>query len=130
MPLAYSIDRERRLVLITGEAVATPEEWFDMMAEAVADPRYKPGFDFLYDRTKVTHVPDAMYVRAWVFRHAQMMNKAGGGRLAVVVGEPVIYGMIRMASVYAERAGASVAVFWSEREALEWLGRDSTSSVA
>jgi hypothetical protein len=92
--------------------------------------RLGPDFDVLYDRSQIDQIPDAMHVRAWVLRHAEMMKLIGYPRLAVVVSEPVVYGMIRMASVFAERSGATVNVFWTERAALAWLGHDSSSSAA
>ncbi len=130
MPLVYDIDPSRRLVTLRPEGYPPPDEWFATITKAVADPRFAPGFDFLYDRSGVDHIPDAMYVRAWVFRHAAMMKEVDGGRLAVVVTQPVVYGMIRMASAFADSAGVRVDAFWTEAEALRWLGHDSAASVA
>ena len=130
MSLTYDVNVPERLVILRAAAYSAPDEWFEVMAAAIADPRFGPGFDFLYDRRRVDHVPDAMYVRSWVFRHAEMMKPIGLPRLAVVVTQPVVYGMIRMASVFAESAGAAVDAFWTEREALEWLGRNPNTSAA
>jgi hypothetical protein len=130
MPLTYDIDAARRLVLITATGAPVPNEWFETMEAVTADARYEPGFDILYDRRNLDHTPDTMYVRAWVFRHADLMKETGDGKLAVVVDQPVVYGMIRMASAFAETAGATVNVFWNLDEALMWLGRSSESSVA
>ena len=130
MTISYDIDVARRLVRLTLEGPADPAEWFAVMEAATKDPRYEPGFDFLYDRTATDHIPDAMYVRAWVFRHAAMMKQTGLGRLAVIVSQPVVYGMLRMASVFAESAGVAVTVFWTEGEALAWLSRASDVPVA
>ena len=98
-------------------------EWLAALRAAVSDARYRPGFDILYDRTRLTHIPDANYLRTWLNGHARLMKEIGGPRLAVVVTEPVIYGMIRMASILAEDRGAVVNVFWNEKDALKWLGR-------
>lgn len=130
MLLAYEIDVRRRLVIVSANGFALVDEWFATIEAACADPRCGAGFDVLYDRTRVAELPDARRVRAWAARHAKQVDELGLGRLAVVVTSPAVFGMVRMASVYAESAGAVVSVFWSETEALRWLGRDSGGSTA
>ena len=130
MAITFTIDVARRLVLLRAESFSDQDEWFARFDEAVADPRFEPGFDFLYDRTTGPEIPDTELVRSWVLRHARRINGIGGGRLAVIVSEPAIYGMLRMASVFAESEGVRVGGFWSEAEALAWLSRDSGTSTA
>jgi hypothetical protein len=117
------------LVLVSAHGAPEPNEWFDMLDVVAVDPRYELGFDFLYDRTGYTHIPDTMYVRAWVFRHASRMKAMQGGRLAVVVHESAVFGMMRMASAFADGVGTAIGVFRSEADALAWLERDLQPSV-
>ena len=130
MPVTYTIDVARRLVLLRTEGRQDLDEWFARLDEAASHPEFGPGFSFLCDRTGTVDVPDAEMARAWATRYATRINQAGGGRLAVIVDQPVVYGMVRMAAIFAEIKGANVAVFYSAAEALEWLGRDSEIPAA
>jgi hypothetical protein len=121
MPFTYEIDEGRRLVVMTADARATQDEWFETFDRVLEDPRFRPGFDFVYDRTNVAITPDALNVRSLVGRYLEVSRRAGGGRLAVVVDKTVAYGMVRMASAWTDTAGASVNAFRSMDEALFWL---------
>ena len=123
MSLRFNVDLVRRLILLTGEGVPTPADWQIALDLVAADPHFSPGFDVVYDRTRVVSNPDPSLVRQWVSQCAKDLRRVGAGRVAVVVAEPVAYGMMRMASVFAEGSGVVLAAFRSEREALEWLGR-------
>jgi hypothetical protein len=118
----YRIDVERRLVFLAAERRPSVDEWFEMMDAAISDPRYEPGFDFVYDRTRRDPPHDNARIRAWAERYARLVGKLGG-RLAVVVSTPAAYGVNRTAAVFAAMGGAKIEVFWSEDDALVWLGR-------
>src|SRR5262249_25852248 len=122
MPFAYDIDEGRRLVRVTGSGEVTSEAWFGVLGAAFADPRYRAGFGLVFDRTTFTHIPDTIFVRQWIGGQARAMREAGARRMAIIVAEPVVYGMMRMASAYAESAGFTLEPYWSEAEALAALG--------
>jgi hypothetical protein len=126
MLLGYRIDVSKRLVFLVAERRPSIDEWFEMMDAAVSDPRYSCGFDFVYDRTRDDAPHDNAQIRHWADRYARLVGKLGG-RLAVVVSTPAAYGVTRTASVYAGMGGATVDVFWSEDDALAWLGRTPSS---
>lgn len=48
MPLAYLVDPDQRLVVISGE-YSEAEEWEDLLGRVLDDPRRQPGFAFLRD---------------------------------------------------------------------------------
>jgi hypothetical protein len=123
MPHAYTIDETLSLVRVSGWGEVSFETYFGTLRRAFADPRYRPGFDVLYDRTGLDDIPDARRVRAWVETMAPVMRDARAGRLAVVVTMPVVYGMMRMAGAFADQLGYQLAPYWCEAEALEALGR-------
>jgi hypothetical protein len=123
MGLRFEIDEGERLVRLRADVRPSLDEWFAVMDAVFADTRYRPGVDFLLDRTAVTDVPTSQTMREWMRRHAESMREQGSGRLAVVVSEPVVFGMMRMASVFAEEGGTALGVFWTEAEALAWFGR-------
>ncbi len=122
MPITYDIDVERRLVRVVASGKPTAAEWLAAVDAALADPRFLPGFDCLYDRSRVGLVPDGLTLRRLAKDCAPALERFHGGRLAVVVSQPVVYGMMRMASVFAEALGLALDVFWTETAALAWLG--------
>ncbi len=123
MPFYYRIDPAERLVYIDAEGDVSVDTWFAMIDDIRADERFGSGFDLLFDRTKLTHVPDADYVRIWINGLRPVMRQMGVGHLAIVVTEPVVYGMMRMASAFAYQGGFSLDPYWSVEEALTALGR-------
>lgn len=124
MPFTFTVDESRRLVRIAAEGEIHAGAWFATLTEAFADPRYHPGFDLLYDRTLLSNVPDTRTVRVWIDAQARAMRDAGAQRMAIVVSQPVVYGMMRMAGAFAESAGFWLKPYWTEAEALTGLGHD------
>ena len=63
MPLAYLVDPDQRLIVISGE-YSDAEEWADLLARVLADPRRQPGFAFLRDlRGAITPVDTATVIQ-------------------------------------------------------------------
>ncbi len=123
MPFRYTIDAAERLIRIDAEGDVSVDTWFAMIDDVRADERFASGFDLLFDRTKLSHVPDSVYVREWINRLRPVMRQMGARHLAIVVTEPVVYGMMRMASAFAEPGGFTLEPYWSEDDALAALGR-------
>ena len=61
MPLSYTIDTSQQLITIVGE-YAEPEEWTDLLAAILQDPRRQPGFAFLRDLRGAQRPVDAATV--------------------------------------------------------------------
>lgn len=120
--MRFEVDPRRRLVLLYADERPSIDEWFSVLERACEHPDFGPRYDFLFDRRKIETTPTSAMMRAWMRRHAEFARGHGNGRLAVVVSEPVIFGMMRMASVFAEEDGVALGVFWSVEEALAWLG--------
>jgi hypothetical protein len=58
MSLAYEIDPDRRLIIITGE-YSDADQWRSLLVRVLSDPRRKPGFAFLRDLRSATTPVDA-----------------------------------------------------------------------
>jgi hypothetical protein len=105
----------------------TPEDVKDAFATAFADPDLSEDALFLMDlrysdSTGGRSVEHVRQLADWLGSRAAERGK----RFAVVVGEPVQYGVIRMASVFAESHGIEVQLFEEILEALAWLGVSGT----
>ena len=121
MPLHYDIDESARFVRFVAEAIPSRSEWKESFDAAFGDPRFRRGFGVLYDRRGVAEIPNPARLRQWMTRYARTFREYGTGRIAVVVDERVVFGMFRVAGVYAESEGVELGVFWSEAEAVTWL---------
>ena len=85
------------------------------------DARFRPHFDILADVRDVWSQPSfgdlldlARFIAALDSFH---------GRLAVVVGRPVQYGLTRMIQVPLGLRGYTVKPFWSVEAATDWLAQ-------
>jgi hypothetical protein len=84
------------------------------------DPDFNPGFDQLFDGTRVTKI--ALTVEE-IQTIARQRVFAAGSRQAFATSSEFAYGMARMFEIYRETAGTGrlVRVFDSLEEAQEWL---------
>lgn len=65
MPVTIKIDTERRLTITTGEGVVTDEDFVEARALLLADPKFDPSFDRIWDFHLVTeaHVTEQIVAR-------------------------------------------------------------------
>lgn len=120
MPIEYTIDAERRLILTNVTGVVAPADMLEHYRTLAADPAFDPEFDALVDfsgaapfEAKGEEIRDI----------ARAVPNARGTRRALVVDRDLHYGFGRMASA-ARAHDLEIQVFRSRAEALTWLGRD------
>jgi hypothetical protein len=128
MSLSYSIDVERRAVVLTC-GNASFERWRQTMREIFADPTYHAGFPILIDCRSATLTPSAAQVRHVIEFLAAHADALGDSCIAVVVAEQAAFGMARMAAILAETAGLNIAAFKEVDAANQWLAGRSPSVV-
>jgi hypothetical protein len=119
MPATYRIDATRRLVVSTGSGTLTGDEMRGHQARLKSDPEFESDMDQLMDFTGVEHVeitpqevPQLAYDNP--FRE--------GSRRAIVVQQPLPYGLVRMFQAMTEPHGAEIKLFHEVGEAMRWLG--------
>jgi hypothetical protein len=122
MTVRYSIDKQRRLVLVTAEGCVMFDDVRGHQDRVLADPEFDASFDELIDATRVTQLDvSSDELRTLALRRIFSLKS----RRAIVATKPHIFGMGRMAEAYNENAGyAEVEVFYSMEAALKWLGRE------
>ena len=54
MPVTLSIDKNRRLVVTTGQGVVTDKDFVDARRRLTADPEFDPSYDRIWDFHDVT----------------------------------------------------------------------------
>ena len=97
MPIRYVIDKERRLVLTTGEGIVTFAELKLHQDQLVADPNLDPRFDQLLDFATVTQADVSVEEAKLLARRAVLSPES---RRAVIATEKSVFGMFRLAQAY------------------------------
>src|ERR1043165_4042969 len=105
MAVTYSIDPEARIVFVTITGDSSFTEWSEAMLKVLADPQYRPGFNFLSDRRQQTEAPSTPSAKGAAEFLNQHSSEMGHYRWAAVSNSPAIYGMLRMFSIYSEMRG-------------------------
>ena len=128
MALDYTLDREHRLVTITGD-YSTPDAWAALLARIQRDTRLKPGFAFLRDlRAARTPVDAAAVVgimdavrRAW-----PLVQPSRGAILT-----PHTFDVNALtAHALADSHGLPVRMFTNYEAAIEWLREGTLAAGA
>lgn len=119
MPLEYTIDPSRRLVIITGE-YGDDVEWRDVLERVGADPDYAAGFSFLRDLRNARHpvTPQVVARIVAVVREAWPLLQP---RRAAMVAPRDLESPVMVAHALADDAEIPLRAFTSYDAALEWL---------
>ena len=121
MALAYSIDRARRLITITGE-YADAAEWARLLGAVLDDPRREPGFAFLRDLRGATRPVDAATVIGIMEAVRRFWPLLQPSKAAVLT--PREFDAAAMtAHALADASNLPLRMFTSYEAAIEWLER-------
>jgi len=120
MPLTCVIDKQRRLVTSTATGTLSYSDIAAHQDRLKNDPDFNPGFDQLFDGTRVTQI--ALTVEE-IQSVARQRVFAAGSRQAFATSSEFAYGMARMFEICRETAGTGrlMRVFNSLEAAQEWL---------
>jgi len=124
MPCSYVVDKERRLVITTGEGCVTPAEIKALRNQARGDPDFDREFNEIVDFRAVTAV-DINGQQAWELAGTEVFSPHS--KIALVASSPAVFGIGRMYSIYNEmsKAASYVSAFYDLPSALKWLGVES-----
>ncbi|MBT3192785.1 MAG: hypothetical protein HN341_09550 [Verrucomicrobia bacterium] len=95
----------------------------DVIDEMLSHPEWKPGMPRCYDISDLDAgsltVNDIRLISGFAAKYRQ---QTGAGRIAIVAGGDLVYGLSRMLSIHiSELVGGEPEVFRSRDEALVWL---------
>jgi len=119
MPIAYKIDKERRLVSTNAYGVVTREEILDHQRRLLADPDFSPTFSQIADFTRATKLEiKAADVQAFAARNTFAANV----RRAIVVADGEAFGLARMFEILRDAKGEQGnRVFIKMEDAQKWI---------
>ena len=118
MPISYSLDRERRLVIAKAWGVLVDADVHAGRQELLDDPDFERDFGQLFDAREVEEVQLSVEVLG---RMAQTSILAREARRAFVATTPYQYRMASLFVTLAQPYQPNVQVFRDIDEALTWL---------
>jgi hypothetical protein len=120
MPVSFSVDKQRRLVITTAFGTVTYSEIAAHQVGLRNHPDFDSSFDQLIDGTGVTKVAVTVEEIRMVARQRIF---GADSRQAFATSSDFAYGMARMFELYREASGSGrpVRVFSSLDAAQEWL---------
>ncbi len=124
MPISYTIDRQRNLVLTTATGVLTDEELLDHKRQLIADPEFEPGMKELSDVRRIERLDvSPAGVRRLAALDEEHVDRLGEDyRLAIVAPADASFGTARMYQILTESSVQNIGVFRDMEEAKDWLG--------
>ncbi len=126
MSAFYNIDKERRLVLSSGDGVLTKADLLGHMDQLSKDPDFDPDFSQVLDFRQIT----ALEIGPEDVRQLAQRNIfSPRSRRAFVVKDDLQFGLARMFEIHRELKGETgIRVFRTFDEAMDWIMvRDSAS---
>jgi hypothetical protein len=118
MAVSWCVDA---VVLLESDEHATFQEWTAAVAEALADPGFRPGMGVVHDLRRMTRVPTPAEARARVDFLVARSRALQVSRWAIVVAGAAHYGMGRLAEFHADKMpGQGFRVFRELEPALAW----------
>jgi hypothetical protein len=119
MPIAHTIDTERRVVRSRLWGIVTEADAWESVAALRNDPSFDPTYNQLAD---LREMKEARVGGNTVRELAVMPIFAPQSRRALVVASDLQYGISRMTTSHAETGHQQMAIFRTVADAEAWLG--------
>jgi len=122
MSSVYRIDTARKLVTLYWDEFPTLARLREVVEEAIADPEFHPGMNFLWDRKPGDpNTANVDYLREAVYYLQVMAEEIGPHAWAIVTHNPGDYGRARMLEAMTDQGKVTIRAFHSCGDAEEWL---------
>jgi hypothetical protein len=132
MPLSVRMDAELGIARIEASpGILTLRDLLEAIAPLVAHPEFQPDTPQLLDLSAVDDVPlTAGELQELARAFAEQGSAIGGGRVAVVAPQPVVFGTTRMFEALSGKLPNTVRVFRDLETALTWLRAGRTGGAS
>ncbi|HET6569367.1 MAG TPA: hypothetical protein VFG50_15470 [Rhodothermales bacterium] len=109
----------------------TGPQYLGCIRALFTDELWQPGYATLWqvsEASEVVFLPKDIddVMSAW----DELRERRGDGKLAYVVGRPVMHDLFFLLAVKDKDSNRPTALFWSVEEALKWIGVKETSIVS
>jgi hypothetical protein len=118
MPISYSVNGE--ILSLTDIGHASAGEALQILEKALNDPLFSPGMNVLVNLTqfKGTETDEKIkYIARFLGTHYEHL----GPRCAIVVSDPLHYGLSRIISAYTQFYQLTFEVFSDLSQAKQWV---------
>jgi hypothetical protein len=122
MAVETSIDTQRGLVSMKLAGPVGADEFLAGFTDMLNLPGFGPGLKILVDMLEHVHQVDSEDIRRIAAVFLEHGEEFRGTDVAVVVGGPASYGLLRMLQAFVEDAPFRFMVFYSRSEAEKELG--------
>ena len=122
MPIQFTLDPSKGLVVYAVSGKVSKSHAKDFLDAVLTHPDFRRGFHFLGDRREMVTARADEYARSVAALVEENRQQLAPCRWAVLVPNPVAYGMARMWSLMAGDTGVTVQPFYELGEAIEWIG--------
>ena len=132
VPVTYSIDKTRKLIRTSCIGPVTLPDIVDHFRKLKDDPECAGHLDVLLDVHEADLLPESNQLRVVNSQVATVREKVVFGMCAIVANRDVMFGMMRMFAVFAEKNFRAVRVFREPPDAESWLtshGADDVGSL-
>ena len=120
---------EQRLMFCVLRGPPDAKETTAMFRQMAAGPGLGEGWGVVLDLRLREGAWSTQDVKDVLFT-LQAVSSRVSGRIAVLAGSEVQYGMGRMTEIHAENYGVPLRAFMDERQAMEWLGEEGVTEEA
>ena len=124
MPITFDIDPAAGLIRTIGSGHVTLGEVQEHFAGLAAAWPGDRRLDVLLDLSQCTSLPDFSQLRSVVAHVDASGGRNRFDRCAIVASRELLYGLLRVFEVMADRRFAAVRVFRTETDAAEWLATE------
>ena len=121
MPVAYEIDQARGLIRTRCIGNVTLEEVLGHFPTLAQDPGCPARLDVLLDLSEMTAMPEPYQLREISDEIGRVSDRVRFDACAIVAPSDVLYGLLRMFEVFAEKQFRTTCVFREIGEAEAWL---------
>jgi hypothetical protein len=122
MHTVYRIDVARRLVVLYWNEFPSAVQMREVIEGAVADPEFKPGMNFLWDRKPGAANPASIqFLREMLYFFQMLAERIGPHSWAIVCHNPADFGRARMLETTSDDTKVTIRAFHCAGDAEEWL---------
>jgi len=122
MHTVYRIDAARGLVTLYWSEFPSAVQMREVVEEAVADPEFKPGMNFLWDRKPGAANPASIqFLREMLYFFQMLAERIGPHSWAIVCHNPADFGRARMLETTSDGTQVTIRAFHSAGDAEEWM---------
>lgn len=121
MPVIYELDRTTAQIRTCCVGQVTVTDITAHFQELLGEGELPNQIDTLLDLREMQGVPEANELQSVTTQMALLKQRLGLGAIAIVAEEDILFGMIRMFTVFVESHFTAISVFRDIDEAERWL---------